>query len=118
MNMVRFLALALIISIPAIALADIAPRHKEIRNPSIVEKQEMYACIVGGHFTNTPDKERRYFGVDMPWVSRPNALRSRSENIAFAVTAIMEKKPFFKPEVIACGFHGDERSWFGFILET
>ena len=118
MNIVRFLALLLIFSIPSIASADIATRQKAISDPSITPKKDTYACIVGGHFTHIPGKDRRYFGVEMPWVSRPDAFRQRSENIAFAVTEIMKKKPFFKPEVIACGFNGDEESWFGFILET
>ena len=118
MNTTRFLALIFFLSISSIASADIATRQKSISDPSIVKKKDTYACIVGGHFTNIEGEDRRYFGIEMPWVLRPNALKQRPENIAFAVTEIMKNKPFFKPEVIACGFHGDEESWFGFILET
>lgn len=117
MNTVRFLALLLIFSIPSIVSADIATRQKSIRAPSITPQKGMYACIVGGYFSNDTSKERRYFGVDLPWVSRHNAFSLREENVAYAIAQIMKEKHAFKPEAIACGFHGDEKSWFGFTIE-
>lgn len=117
MRMIRCVVFCILCCCGTSVSADITQRHNPPLQDLYPDPNNPYGCIMRGSVEpDDTQKEEKFLGIIIPWVSKANALTLRGEIITYAIESVAKEYPGFAVKAISCGFKNDKGTWFTAVL--